>query len=149
MASDGDVRVYSLSGGSLSRPTFDGSAYPSWAPSGDRIAYMRGNQAVLARSADGTGAEEQLVAPGSDALVPGSWSADGRTLALTRGAVGSGHPLPHAGGQASAVPARGGCAGLLPGRSRPRRRTCASRRRAAAHAAGWSTGPAADDHAIR
>ena len=39
---------------------------------------------MLAKSADGTGAEDELVAPGSDALLPGSWSADGRTLALTR-----------------------------------------------------------------
>ena len=84
ISSDGDVWVYSLSSGSLDRLTFDGSAFPSWTPSGDRIGYMRGNQAVLARSADGTGAEDELVAPGSDALVPGSWSADGRTLALTR-----------------------------------------------------------------
>jgi Tol biopolymer transport system component len=84
VSSDGDVWVYSLSSGSLNRLTFDGSAYPSWTPSGDRIAYIRGNQAVLAKSADGTGAEEQLVAPSSDALLPGSWSADGRTLALTR-----------------------------------------------------------------
>ncbi len=81
---DADVWVYSLSSGSLNRLTFDGSAYPTWTPAGDRVAYMRGNQAVFTKSADGTGAEEQLVAPGSDALLPGSWSADGRTLAVSR-----------------------------------------------------------------
>ncbi len=84
VSSDGDVWVYSLSSGSLNRLTFDGSAYPSWKPAGDRIAYMRGDQAVLEKSADGTGTEEQLVAPGSDALLPGSWSTDGGTLALSR-----------------------------------------------------------------
>ena len=84
VGSDADVWVYSLSSGSLNRLTFDGSAYPSWTPAGDRVAYMRGNQAVLTKSADGTGAEEQLAAPGSDALLPGSWSADGRTLAVSR-----------------------------------------------------------------
>jgi Tol biopolymer transport system component len=47
---------------------------------------MRGNQAVFTKPADGTGAGEQLVAPGSDALLPGSWSADGRILALSRAA---------------------------------------------------------------
>ena len=76
--------MYSLSSGSLNRLTFDGSAYPSWTPAGDRVAYMRGDQAVLTKSADGTGTEEQLVAPGSDALLPGSWSPDGSTLALSR-----------------------------------------------------------------
>ena len=81
---DADVWVYSLSSGSLNRLTFDGSAYPSWTPAGDRVAYMRGNQAVFTKSADGTGAEEQLAAAGSDALLPGSWSADGRTLAVSR-----------------------------------------------------------------
>jgi Tol biopolymer transport system component len=45
---------------------------------------MRGNQAVLTKPADGAGAEKQLAPPGSDALLPGSWSADGRTLALSR-----------------------------------------------------------------
>ena len=84
VSSDADVWVYSLSSGSLNRLTFDGSAYPSWTPAGDRVAYMRGNQAVFAKSADGTGAEEQLAEPGSDALLPGSWSADGRTLAVSR-----------------------------------------------------------------
>ena len=84
ISSDGDVWVYSLSSGSLDRLTFDGSAYPAWTPTGDRIAYIHGNQAVFAKAADGTGTEDELVAPGSDALLPGSWSADGRTLALTR-----------------------------------------------------------------
>jgi serine/threonine protein kinase len=81
---DGDVWVYSLASGGLDRLTFDGSAYPAWTPKGDRIAGMRGNQAVFLKPADGAGAEELLVEPGSDALLPGSWSADGRTLALTR-----------------------------------------------------------------
>ena len=81
---DADVWVYSLSSGSLSRLTFDGSAYPAWTPAGDRVAYMRGNQAVFTKSADGTAAEEQLAAAGSDALLPGSWSPDGKTLAVSR-----------------------------------------------------------------
>ena len=71
---DADVWVYSLSSGSLNRLTFDGSAYPAWTPAGDRVTYMRGNQAVFTKSADGTGAEEQLAAPGSERCcrVPGA-----------------------------------------------------------------------------
>jgi serine/threonine-protein kinase len=86
VGSDTDVWVYSFASGGLDRLTFDGSAYPAWKPSGDTFAYMRGNQAVFTKPADGTGAGEQLVAPGSDALLPGSWSADGRILALSRAA---------------------------------------------------------------
>jgi len=86
IGSDADVWVYTLSSGSLNRLTFDGSAYPSWTPAGDRVAYMRGNQAVFAKSADGAGTAEQLAAAGSDALLPGSWSPDGRTLAVSRAA---------------------------------------------------------------
>jgi serine/threonine-protein kinase len=86
VGSDTDVWVYSFASGSLDRLTFDGSAYAAWKPSGDAFAYMRGNQAVFAKPADGTGAGEQLVAPGSDALLPGSWSPDGRILALSRAA---------------------------------------------------------------
>jgi serine/threonine-protein kinase len=84
VGTDADVWVYALSSGSLNRLTFDGSAYPAWTPDGNRLAYMRGNQAVLTRPADGAGTEKQLAPPGSDALLPGSWSADGRTLALSR-----------------------------------------------------------------
>jgi serine/threonine-protein kinase len=86
VSSDGDVWVYSIAGERLNRLTFDGSAYPSWTPDGDRVAYMRGSQALFRKSADGTGTEEPLAAAGSDALLPGSWSADGRTLAVTRAA---------------------------------------------------------------
>jgi Tol biopolymer transport system component len=84
IGTDADVWVYSLSSGSLNRLTFDGSAYPAWTPDGKRLTYMRGDQAVLTKPADGAGAEELLAAPGTDALLPGSWSADGRTLALSR-----------------------------------------------------------------
>jgi serine/threonine-protein kinase len=85
---DADVWVYSLSSGSLSRLTFGGNVYPAWTPGGDRISYVRGrDQALVTKPADGTGAEEQLEAPVPDTLLPGSWSADGRTLAVSR--VGS------------------------------------------------------------
>jgi serine/threonine-protein kinase len=83
VGSDADVWVYSLESGSLSRLTFGGSIYPAWSPTGDRIAYMRGHdQAVVAKPADGSGTEEPLKAGAIETLLPGSWSRDGRTLAV-------------------------------------------------------------------
>jgi len=88
LGGDADVWVYSLRGGSLSRLTFGGHLYPAWTAHGDRIAYYRGrDQALLAKPADGSGAEETLLGSSADAQFPGSWSADGRSLALSR--VGS------------------------------------------------------------
>jgi Tol biopolymer transport system component len=88
LGSDADVWVYSLASGSLSRLTFGGNIYPAWTPTGDRIAYMRGrDQAVVARPADGTGTEEQLKGGAVATMLPSSWSADGRTLAVSN--VGS------------------------------------------------------------
>ena len=84
LGNDADVWVYSLASGSLSRLTFGGNIYPAWSPTGDRIAYLRGDdQAVVARPADGTGTEEELKRGAIETLLPGSWSKDGRTLAVT------------------------------------------------------------------
>jgi serine/threonine-protein kinase len=84
VGSDADVWVYSLESGSLSRLTFAGNIYPAWSPTGDRIAYLRGkDQAVVAKPADGSGTEEQLKGGAVETLLPGSWSRDGRTLAVT------------------------------------------------------------------
>jgi dipeptidyl aminopeptidase/acylaminoacyl peptidase len=89
VGTDADVWVYGLDGGTLSRLTFDARAYPAWARDGRRIAYgdpRRG--ALLAKPADGAGAEETLSPPSTDALLVSDWSPDGRTLAVTRlGAV--------------------------------------------------------------
>ena len=116
VSSDGDVWVYSLSSGSLDRLTFDGSAYPSWTPSGDRIAYMRGNQAVLAkirrrhrRRGAARGARLRRAGAGCVERRRPHSGPDPRC-------VGSRDPLPHAGGQTAAVRTGCGRAGLLPGR---------------------------------
>jgi serine/threonine-protein kinase len=82
--SDADVWVYTFASRSLSRLTFGGHIYPAWTRHGDRVAYYRGrDQAILAKPADGTGAEETLSGPSSETRLPGSWSGDGRTLALS------------------------------------------------------------------
>jgi len=79
-----DVWVYSFSGGSLSRLTFDRRSYPVWSPDGSRIAYLDPAQTrVLAKAADGSGSEEVLMAPQQKPLVPSDWSPDGRQLALS------------------------------------------------------------------
>jgi serine/threonine-protein kinase len=85
VGTDTDVWVHSQDAGSLSRLTFEGNAYPLWAPDGSRITYQRASdQALFTKSADGSGSEERLTPAGPDPLLPGSWSPDGLTLALTR-----------------------------------------------------------------
>jgi serine/threonine-protein kinase len=83
--SDADVWVYALASRSLNRLTFGGHLYPAWTPRGDRVAYYRGrDQAILAKPADGTGGEEVLSGPSAETMMPGSLSADGRSIVLSR-----------------------------------------------------------------
>jgi serine/threonine-protein kinase len=81
----GDVWVYEIPHGTLTRLTFDEhSTAPVWSPDGKRIAFTttrRTGPAILAKSADGSGAEEILVPGESLILVPTSWSSDGKFLA--------------------------------------------------------------------
>jgi Tol biopolymer transport system component len=85
VGTEADVWVYSLAGGSLSRLTFGGNNYPLWSPDSNRITYQRGtDQALFTKSADGSGSEEMLTSRALDPTLPGSWSPDERTLALTR-----------------------------------------------------------------
>jgi serine/threonine-protein kinase len=80
-----DVWVYEIPHGTLTRLTFDEhSTAPVWSPDGKRIAFTttrRTGPAILAKSADGSGAEEILVPGESLILVPTSWSSDGKFLA--------------------------------------------------------------------
>jgi serine/threonine protein kinase/Tol biopolymer transport system component len=89
--SGSDVWVYEIPHGRLTRLTFDEhSSAPIWSPDGKRIAFATTRPtgpAILVKPADGSGAEETLVAGESLILVPTSWSSDGKFLAYW--AVGS------------------------------------------------------------
>jgi len=90
-SSGSDVWVYEIPHGRLTRLTFDEhSSAPIWSPDGKRIAFATTRPtgpAILVKPADGSGAEETLVAGESLILVPTSWSSDGKFLAYW--AVGS------------------------------------------------------------
>jgi Tol biopolymer transport system component len=90
-SSGSDVWVYEIPRGTLTRLTFDEhSSAPIWSPDGKRIAFATTRPtgpAILVKPADGSGAEETLVAGESLILVPTSWSSDGKFLAYW--AVGS------------------------------------------------------------
>ena len=90
-SSGSDVWVYEIPHGTLTRLTFDEhSSAPIWSPDGKRIAFATTRPtgpAILVKAADGSGAEETLVAGESLILVPSSWSSDGKFLAYW--AVGS------------------------------------------------------------
>jgi Tol biopolymer transport system component len=90
-SSGSDVWVYEIPHGTLTRLTFDEhSSAPIWSPDGKRIAFATTRPtgpAILVKAADGSGAEETLVAGESLILVPTSWSSDGKFLAYW--AVGS------------------------------------------------------------
>ena len=80
-----DLWVYDIPHGTLTRLTFDGHDISSvWSPDGKRVAYAAnrsGGWEILAKLADGSGAEERLI-PGQDSFqIPGSWSPDGKYLA--------------------------------------------------------------------
>jgi serine/threonine-protein kinase len=80
---ESDVWIWDFARQTLTRLTFDrsGDIFPVWTPDGARIVFRRdGGNAVLWRSADGTGTEERLRA-GSG--VPMSFAPDGRSLLLT------------------------------------------------------------------
>ena len=83
---DADVWVYSMDTGGLSRLTFEGDVYPLWTPDGSGITYLRVNDhALLTKSADGSGSEEQLTPGGADpSLAPWLWATPPRPYSSLR-----------------------------------------------------------------
>jgi Tol biopolymer transport system component/predicted Ser/Thr protein kinase len=80
-SADRDIWLYDLARGTEQRITFAGNnTFPIWSPDGARIAFLAtrdGSGKLLAKSANGTGAEEILDAA---TRAPMDWSRDGRFL---------------------------------------------------------------------
>jgi eukaryotic-like serine/threonine-protein kinase len=83
-----DIWTYDIATERLARLTRDDdNRTPIWTRDGQRLIYasMRGDEGQLFwQPADGGGAPERLVSGGS-LLVPGTWSADGRTFVYVDG----------------------------------------------------------------
>ena len=92
-----DVWVYDVARGTFNRLTVEGSNYrPVWTPDGKRIAYYRPigpNQVqLILQPADGSD-EGEIVATSTNVLMPGSFSPDGKFLALHENRVDTGFDL--------------------------------------------------------
>jgi serine/threonine-protein kinase len=85
-----DVWVADLERGTVTRVTPEASEEfdPVWSPDGKRIAYCSERRSlepqVLIRSSDGGGDEQFLFKTKQNAVVPQSWSSDGKVLAISR-----------------------------------------------------------------
>ena len=82
-----DICVLDLARKTITRLTFDPGAdtAPLWIPDGKRIAFTSWDTAsygLYLKSADGTGGEELIRPFKTDVDIAGSWSGDGKTLAI-------------------------------------------------------------------
>jgi Tol biopolymer transport system component len=85
-----NIWVYDLSGDTQIRQlTFGGgNTLAIWTPDGQRVTFTSdrdGKQEVYWQPADGSGVAERLATAEEGALLAGSWSPDGKTLALMNG----------------------------------------------------------------
>ena len=82
-----DIYVWDMIHENMRKLTFDEAddSYPIWTPDGKRILFTSNRKdktGVYWKAADGTGEDELLGSLSDQILLPWSWSADGRTLAL-------------------------------------------------------------------
>lgn len=91
-----DIWVYDLSGDTqIHQLTLGGNnAFPTWTPDGQRVTFTSdrdGNADIYWQPADGSGVAERLATAEEGAVqLIGSWSPDGKTLALAVGDSGVG-----------------------------------------------------------
>lgn len=83
-----DIWLYNIAGGVKTRFTFGSGTNtanmsPIWSPDSRYIAYNSirdGKFGIFEKTADGSGEEKMLVAPGSEQLYPVDWSPDGNSI---------------------------------------------------------------------
>ena len=80
-AATADLWVYDLQRDAMTRLTFGGSnRFPSWSPDGQFLVYAAAGKGIFQVRADGA-AQPQILMPGKDIKVPGSFTPDGKRLA--------------------------------------------------------------------
>jgi serine/threonine protein kinase len=83
-----DIWIWDLVRKTMTRLTFDkkNNHYSLWTPDGKRIIYYSARESgfggVYWKAADGTGEDEKLASARDMALLPWSWSKDGKTLVI-------------------------------------------------------------------
>jgi Tol biopolymer transport system component len=81
-----DVWIYEFARTTLTPLTSEGRTLPVWTPDGKRVAFGSASatsfSGIFWKSADGSGAEEQLPAIDHTNVSPLSWSPDGKSLAF-------------------------------------------------------------------
>jgi eukaryotic-like serine/threonine-protein kinase len=90
MTRNAGIWLYDIARGSMMRLTYSSAdTSPLWTPDGKRLVYMEeANRSFLIKSkpANGSGAEETLLAGQKYVQVPESWSPDGKFLAYSANA---------------------------------------------------------------
>jgi Tol biopolymer transport system component len=81
------IVIASLNGQVATSPAFSGGAEPSWAPSGKRLAFSRGDQIYLAGR---TGSGLRRLTNGATRSYSPSWSPGGRRIAYQRSLLNGG-----------------------------------------------------------
>jgi serine/threonine protein kinase len=82
-----DIWIWDILRETMTRLTFNEmSEYPLWSLDGQRVAsWSFDNETVYWKAADGTGVDEKLGSVPNRALIPCSWSSDGKTLVTKEG----------------------------------------------------------------
>jgi serine/threonine-protein kinase len=86
-AASDDIWVLETERPAFRRLTFGGrNMTPIWTPDGERVTYssVRGYPEIYTVAVDGSGEEELLARVDEAGLWPGSWSPDGKILAITQ-----------------------------------------------------------------